>query len=360
MVIQYPNSPNRKVQLKDTHERLGRQLALGDNTSIASAVLAIPDLNDVIYQLISKKITSEIVGLCSKTNPSVLRKTSPKELAEFSWDKVNQELLSRAPRFIQFLQSAITNPSQNRNVLKTKSVLDGPMLNAGCQLIAIFNEDMNATRKIMSVILKKGGLKKIAFKRLSPLYVCMGYAATNTLFEIAGQGFDNTLKVWKEQVEENVKQENHLLHCLENASESEADKLSRELENHRKTMHPGYSFTGDNVDMRILPRQMTLNNKNKDHHMYQLIAFKNRIPSNDFSNKQYSNDVKSLPLSIFLPSAKEQSTLVDELVVLIGHIWSQYIPSLEWFQEYLPPVIVHAQMDNTKRKTEKVFTAYIY
>jgi hypothetical protein len=94
--------------------------------------------------------------------------------------------------------------------------------------------------------------------------------------------------------------------------------------------------------------------------MYQLIAFKNRIPSNDFSNKQYSNDVKSLPLSIFLPSAKEQSTLVDELVVLIGHIWSQYIPSLEWFQEYLPPVIVHAQMDNTKRKTEKVFTAYIY
>ncbi|CAB4016528.1 Hypothetical predicted protein, partial [Paramuricea clavata] len=312
VVIQYPNSPNRKVHLKDTHERLGRQLALGDNTSIANAVLAIPDLNDVIYQLISKKITSEIVDLCSKTNPSVLRKTSPKEPLNFHGTK-------SIKNFYQELQDLFNfySQQQNRNVLKTKSVLHGPMLNAGCQLIAIFNEDMNATRKIMSVILKKGGLKKIAFKRLSPSYVCMGYAATNTLFESAGQGFDNTLKVWKEQVEENVKQENHLLHCLENADDSKQQEQG-------------------------LP------------HVPALLAFKNRIPSNDFSNKQYSNDVKSLPLSIFLPSAKEQSTLVDELVVLIGHIWSQYIPLLEWFQEYLPPVIVHAQMDNTKRKTEKV------
>ena len=38
------------------------------------------------------------------------------------------------------------------------------MLDAGCQLIAIFNEEMNVTRKLKSVILKKGGLKKVGFK----------------------------------------------------------------------------------------------------------------------------------------------------------------------------------------------------
>ena len=343
--------------MRKEHQSVGRQLALGDNAAIASAVLATPDVNEKICQLVSKSTTSEITSLCSKTNPSVLRKSSHEELAEFSWGKVNEELEIRTPRFLQFLKSAIANPSQRRNVLKKKSALNGPMLDAGCQLIAIFNEEMNVTRKLKSVILKKGGLKKVGFKRLSPLYVCMGYASTNRLFESAGKGFDKKLKIWKEEVEKGVAKENSILKSLERASDSEAEKLSLELNNHRKEMHPGYSFTGDNVDMRILPRQMTLNNKNKDHHMYQIVAFKNRVPSNHFSNKQAKNNVENIPLSLFLPSATEQIILIDELVILIGHIWSQYIPSLQWFSESLPPVIVHGQMENTKKKTEKV---YIY
>ena len=186
----------------------------------------------------------------------------------------------------------------------------------------------------------------------------MGYASTNRLFESAGKGFDKKLKVWKEEVEKGVAKENSILKSLEKASDSEAEKLLLKLDNHRKEMHPGYSFTGDNVDMRILPRQMTLNNKNKDHHMYQIVAFKNRVPSNHFSNKQAKNNVESIPLSLFLPSATEQTILIDELVILIGHIWSQYIPSLQWFSESLPPVIVHGQMENTKKKTEKVYISY--
>lgn len=286
VVIQYDNSHNRIVQLKDEYRRIGRQLALGDNTSIARALVALPDVNEIIYQLIGKEITSEITGLCSKTNPSLLRKSTPKELSEFSWDNVHQELSDRAPRFMQLLQAATANPSQSRNILKNKEAITVPMLDAGCKLISIFNEDMNASRKMKSVVLKKGGLKKAAFKRLSPLYVCMGYGATNTLFEAAGKGFDEMLKAWKNEVEEGVKRENCQLLQLDNELKSKgadsvlAKQLTQELESHRGTMHPGYSFTGDNVDMRILPRQMTLNNKNKDHHMYQIVSFKNRIPSN--------------------------------------------------------------------------------
>ncbi|XP_022783267.1 uncharacterized protein LOC111324048 [Stylophora pistillata] len=119
-------------------------------------------------------------------------------------------------------------------------------------------------------------------------------------------------------------------------------------------MHPGYSFTGDNVDMRILPRQMTLTNKNKDHHMYQMVAFKNRISSNHLPNISPKNDASQVLFSSFLPNAEEQSTLIEELIILIGHVWGKFIPSLAWFTECLPKQIVHAQMENTKKKTEKV------
>ena len=327
---------------------------MGDNTSIARASVAVPEVNEIIHQLTGKEITSEIVGLRSKNDPSLLRKPAVEQLADFSWDNVNQELRNRAPWFVQFLEAATANPSQSRNSLKTKEALIAPMLDAGFQLVSIFNEDMNAIRKIKSIVLKEGGLKKSAFKRLSPLYVCMGYGATNTLFETAGKGFDKLLlKAWKSDVEEGVKKENSILLRLANATKcgdnfSLVAQLTKELSDHRGTMRPGYSFTGDNVDMRILPRQMTLSNKNKDHHMYQLVAFKNRIPSNDLSNENAKNDVKQVPLSTFLPSAAEQSALVEEFVILVGHVWGQYIPLLSWFLEHLPQWIVHAQMDNQK------------
>lgn len=142
-------------------------------------------------------------------------------------------------------------------------------------------------------------------------------------------------------------------------AESELVQLNEELDHHRTTMHPGYSFTGDNVDMRILPRQMTLANKNKDHHMYhQMVAFKNRISSNHLPNASPKNDASQVLFSSFLPNAEDQSTLIEELIIFIGHVWEKHIPSLAWFTECLPKQIVHAQMENTKKKTEKVGVTY--
>ncbi len=159
------------------------------------------------------------------------------------------------------------------------------MCDAGAQLVSIFNKDMTATRRIKSVILRKGGLKKVAMKRLSALHNCMSYDATSRMFETFGTDYDVPLKLWKKEVESGVKREKELMAKVTNTEKdnSSPDMVSaaeKELKEHQIQMHPGYSFTGDNVDMRVLPRQMTIKNKGKDHHMFQIVAFKNRVNPN--------------------------------------------------------------------------------
>ena len=118
-------------------------------------------------------------------------------------------------------------------------------------------------------------------------------------------------------------------------------------------MHPGYSFTRDNVDINGT-RQITLKNRNKDHHLFHLEAFKNRISSNQLPSNVASADVNTIPFSSFIPSLEDQNALKEEMVVLVGLKWAQHIPALSWLTEYLPPCITHGNMDKTRFKTQKV------
>jgi hypothetical protein len=273
-------------------------------------------------------------------------------------DSMNEELIKRAPRFHQFVTASVSNPSHARNVHKKQSALIPPMCDAACQIISVFSEDMNATRRLKSVLFKKADLKKVGFKQLSALNICMGYNSTSKMFENFGVDFDMKLKTWKHNVEEDSKKEKDLLSKLQSAVQADntTDIVNTEAElvKHRNEMHPGYSFTGDNVDILCKPRQMTKKNQNKDHHMFQFVGYKNRISSNHLPNDKPTMKVQDISLTTFLPNAAEQRMLVDELVILVGNKWAEYIPALWWFKEHIPDRIVHEYMQVTKLKTEKV------
>ena len=245
-------------------------------------------MRDALYEEACDGVNQEIKDLCSIGEPSLLRATSAEDLACITWEKINNELKNRAPRFHQFLTASLSNPSHARNVFKKGAAIVPPMCDAACQLLSVYNEGMSATRRIKSVIFKKGGLKKVGFQRLSSLYLSMGYKATNTMFEKFGKDFDKDLKVWKETVEKESKKERTLIEkekeTREQGNKEEHTQAKAELQNHRQAMHPGYSFTGDNVDIRCKPRQMTMKNRNKDHHMFQLVAFQNRVSPNHLPN----------------------------------------------------------------------------
>ena len=322
-------------------------------------MVKIEVLKEEILEQFSGEIKDELKSLCSTNNPSVLRKTSKEDLINFSWESVHKELQEKTPTLERFARACVENPSQSRNVHKKDEALIPGMCDAVCQLISIFSEGMNLTRTVKSVILKKCGLTKVGFKRLASVNVCMGYNATNSLFERFGEDFDKELLYWKEQVEKDVKKEREISDRIDQLEKEQAPvqviaNESERLRVHRESMHPGYSFTGDNVDMIIKPRQMTQANQNKDHHMFQYIAYENRVSPNHLSDEVPIGDINKVPFTTFLPSTAEQELLSEQLAIAVCHIWAAHIPSLSWFSNCVPSTIPHKHMNEMKKNTNKV------
>ena len=101
VVISY-KSGKRVIPLKPHLYGLGRALASGEESTIAEAAIKL----QVVYQQLVNKvlgtITKEIQGLCTKSNPSVLRRTDLDSLNTFDWKTVQRELEDRNLNFYSF------------------------------------------------------------------------------------------------------------------------------------------------------------------------------------------------------------------------------------------------------------------
>lgn len=181
----------------------------------------------------------------------------------------------------------------------------------------------------------------------------MGYNSTIKMFESFGKDFDCKLLTWKSKVEEDAQREllNVVNHCDQTSS---PDTANERLKKHREDMHRVYSFTGDNVDMILKPRQMMKSNQNKDYHMFQYVAYENRVSANHLPDEKQITDICKMRLTIFLPSVQEQEILAEELTTLVGLKWAEHIPSLKWFDEHLPDHIYHKHKEDVKKKANKV------
>jgi len=104
---------------------------------------------------------------------------------------------------------------------------------------------------------------------------------------------------------------------------------------------------------------MTVKNRNKDHHMFQWVAFENRVSPNHLPNDAPKKDVMKELFTTFLPNVDEQAQLVHEFVVLVEQTWTSYIPALSWFKEHLQARIDHRHTQEMKKKTKKVLIMYV-
>ena len=215
------------------------------------------------------------------------------------------------------------------------------------------NEHLNAHQTMTALTVKQGGGSSKAIKRLHARGLSVAYETLLQKQLAYGKDYDKTVCQWRETVEKEFQLEKELQERIQNGDAT----AQHELEELNKSRHPGYMLNGDNVDLRIRPRQSTMADPAKDLHYYHLIAVKNRIVDYNLSNQMPpASDIKKVPLITLLPSSEDNELLRNEWATLIGHCIGRNIPSLEWMSSFVPRHIPHQYMDETKKKSHVVIS----
>ena len=101
-----------------------------------------------VIEKVMKVISKEVAGLCSKTNPSLLRKTGKGDLEKFDLEHVCSEWRERAPVFYFFLLTSAANKSSK------SCTWFGSLALAFSVLLEQRNFGMRAAASVIGVLLK--------------------------------------------------------------------------------------------------------------------------------------------------------------------------------------------------------------
>lgn len=318
---------------------------------------------------VTDRIQQEIKKFCSKDNNNILRSRN-EALGAVTWTKISEDLKTITPTFWHILQKCAHNPRQTTINLRKKEETNIPgITSAACKLISLHTRNLDAVQRLNSLILLKGGAKKSAFRRFSATNDCLSHQTTLLMADNFGLTWESDLLKWVEDVDQDIAQEQLYAHEIKRLEEDalfiddplesvsnmfHTEQIKNDLKNHRATMHSGFYFVGDNIDMRTKVRQMTLKNQNKDQHMFQICSYKNRISGNELDNTKPKGDIETVEFRNFVPTRDEKERLISEFAYLVALQWTELIPHFKPYRAVLPNHIEHQYTKQTRKKTERV------
>ena len=93
-----------------------------------------------------------------------------------------------------------------------------------------------------------------------------------------------------------------------------------------------YQITGDNVDLEIKTKYMTLNSKNKSLHWFDLVSTDERVVLPSVLSKDRPRcSILAVSDAAFLPSASDHQYLHDEFAVLVSRMITKFLPAFAQF-----------------------------
>ena len=145
--VQYPSKTFNKT-LCGSYQTIGKALAHGVPSQIANAVMKNPTLRNHVVENVLKTLSKEVAALCSKKNPSILRKSGKEDLAKFDLQLLCNEWKERAPLFYSFLMTSAVNKRTKECSWFSSIAI------AGSVLLKQRSEKMDATASVLGVLLK--------------------------------------------------------------------------------------------------------------------------------------------------------------------------------------------------------------
>lgn len=143
-------------------KRIGRSVGRRNPGAIARQAMAHPKVKQAVIRVAGKLVRKEMMAMCKRDDPSVLRNSSREAMQSFSWDSLVDELQEKAPTFLQLLRGCIR--TKRRLVSKTgRSYIANENTIIGlCAAILLRhrNTRMNLVQRIISVILYSGHTPK--------------------------------------------------------------------------------------------------------------------------------------------------------------------------------------------------------
>ena len=173
LTIEYPSKSFNKTLGKD-YEAIGKALAYGPPQRVATAVVKCKVLTEYVVENILKILANEVNGLCSRRNPSLMRKCGKDDLVNFDFQSLCDEWKERAPLFFSFLMTCCV-PTCKRDVKWLPSAAV-----ARSVLLKQCNSQMNATASVLGVLIKTGSMEVCRFSSFCRktalfliIYICL-------------------------------------------------------------------------------------------------------------------------------------------------------------------------------------------
>ena len=147
LTVHYPSKHVNKT-LTGSYQAIGKALAHGVPSQIASSIMKCESVKNHIIEKTLKVVSKEVFELCSKKNPSLLRKSGKEDLEKFDLKLLCDEWKERAPLFYSFLlTSAINKRTKDHSWFASLAI-------AGSILLKQRSEKMDATASVLGVLLK--------------------------------------------------------------------------------------------------------------------------------------------------------------------------------------------------------------
>ena len=142
------------------------------------------------------------------------------------------------------------------------------------------------------------------------------------------------------------------------ACHEELSSSRRKVYELKKTFHPGFIISFDNLDVQVQRKNMTMHSQNQDFHWVNHQMVENRVPGMQLDSQKPKANLQEVSNLKFIPSMEDQQRQRSNYITLASRILVQYFNVLEPLKDACVQHIPHKYTKEMSQKSKKVINHY--